>query len=270
MDGDNVEANPSTVGNRLVETLFSEAVIVGGLTLLGYVVAYGYLIGEADALGIPLRLVSVSLENVLPVVLILILLSGPALIWGEILADIWHEGAALVLKRRVSREITMLVSWFVVGVAGGALITPIFYVVMAMAAFGLLIILVPPLIWRSQGGRYIDRLEAKSETAARIAPGKSRFGKRFATWAGGRAVLLLVLCFLSIAAATFMGSAFARQATYYFASLDQPSEILLVRYGDLLIFRPEGTAEITIRVIGKDDIPRLVRKQIGSMALPDR
>jgi hypothetical protein len=71
----------------------------------------------------------------------------------------------------------------------------------------------------------------------------------------------------SIVISTEVGRAKASFQTHYFVSLTQPREVLLARYGDVLVFRRGNSPAVVIRVIGKDGIPQLAKVRTGSMAI---
>lgn len=252
----------STLAKRLAATLFSDAMMVGGLTILGYLTAYSIESGRALALGIPGGLVSVSLEEILTSLTILLLLlaigSG-----GELL--VYQIIPSRIRSSVLIRPFAHIVVVFLVASLLGFFLNPIFYGLLLVALLLLIGFLSNPFYERT-GGSYIERLEKSVQKHNEI---KREIGEP--SWLSrrlGNAPFFVVFVFVvAISAGYALGLNDVRFASYYFVSATNPDEVLVARYSEILVFRRKSSPTIIIRVIGKDAIPPLVEKRTGSMAI---
>jgi hypothetical protein len=253
------------ITERLIENLLSDAMTLAGLTVLGYFAAFSFLHAQADALGIPGELISVSLESILIALLSLVGFAAGCSMAIEL--------AMLVLPQRFRASVLFRPFASFAGVAvivalSGLVFSPLLLAFEGVLFLALCLWLIPPLFSRSHGGTYFGRLSAAMEVhqeRPRDEPEPTWLARRI----GSTQVWIVVAILAIIVGANGIGRFYAWSRSYYYVSLSRPPEVLLERYGDVLVFRQQSSPAVTVRVIGKDAIPRLVRARTGSMA-PNR
>ena len=260
---ENAEERLGGLGNRLIASLVSDAAFLGGLTFLGYLITYTYMTAEAQVLGIPVMLVSVSLEPCLFVVLSLLLI---VYLFAFLANAIGYTIPERFERDSLARAIALLVLMTVVIVAAGTLLRPMFFLFLSAPLIGVGYYAIAPLLEPKTGRTYLRRLREKFEVNRKTALEnkkpqwlEARFGLRLG-W------VLLVPAFGIMIAHQF-GRFEGALTTRYFATPSTPPEVLIARYGDMLVFRHMGSPAVTIRVIGKDEIPPLASTTTGSMAV---
>lgn len=252
----------SGIGGRLTASLISDAALIGGITILGYLTTYSYLSGQADALDIPIVLVSVSLETCLTVLaIILIFIMYAIFAVNFVMAAIPERLHTSALLRLCS----VLLLTFVLILAAGAFINRAAYLFVILPILLTAYLLGSPFLEKKEGRNYFQRLNDRLERNA-----KSVHRRNPQNWLDVRLGFPVTGILIVPLFAVFVGNVFGRAEgqfnTHYFATLSRPPEILLARYGDVLVFRRLGTTTFIIRVVGKDQIPPLTETQTGSMA----
>lgn len=253
-------------GNRIASLLASDAALIGGLTILGYLVAYSYQIGKAYSLDIPIVLVSVSLETCLLVL--------AALLVSIFFAVTVVNLVMAVIPERLHGNILLRVGAVLFFTSASAISAGAFlnraaylFVIVPIILIGYFSVL--PFLENKGGRTYFqrlnDRLERNAKSANQRAPGD---------WLDARLGLpigwMLWIPVFATVVSYECGRAEGQFDTRYFATLSRPPEVLLERYGDMLVFRRLGTTTVTIKVVGKDQIPPLAEMHTGSMASADK
>ena len=253
----------SPIVQRVLGILFSDPIIIGGLTVLGYLMAFSFVSGEADALGIPPALITVSLENILTALISLLAFLGLI----SMVVDMFMSNMSRrVLDSTLFSPIANTIALAIISGLGGLLVSPLSYLFEVFPVIFLCILLIAPLYYRTYGDTYLERLIKIAEAREKFRRDPERrpwLLKRI----GAGPVWVMGAVIASIVISTEVGRAKASFQTHYFVSLTQPREVLLARYGDVLVFRRGNSPAVVIRVIGKDGIPQLAKVRTGSMAI---
>ena len=258
-----VKSELGDLGKKLTASLVSDAVFIGVITILGYLFTYAYLISRAHVLGIPELLVSVSLEMCLVVILALMIISFIlTLIVNVTMSEIPER-----LRQNILLRTGTLLSVMSIGIILFGLFTnPVLFGVLIFPVLAVGYCAIVPLLEPKDGRTYFQRLNDKLEANAKIAR-----ARKSSDWLdahlGFKMKWVLLIPFFGICAFFEVGKADGEFTTYYFVTSSNPPEVLLSHYGDMLVFRRLGSSAITIRVIGKDEIPPLTYMHTGSIAL---
>ncbi len=118
----------SPMVQRAFAILFSDPMIIGGLTVLGYLMAFSFVTGAADALGIPSELISVSLENVLTALTALLAFIGLS---SLALDMVMTSAPQRIFDNALFRQILPIVALAVISALGGLLLSRSIYVLEA-------------------------------------------------------------------------------------------------------------------------------------------
>jgi hypothetical protein len=247
---------------KLATLLASDAIAVGGVTLWGYMVSFLYVQARALRLGIPEGFTHVSVDNVFSAIFFLVI---------AFLILIIFEMLTSLLEETLFKVCVFLAGIVLLAMAG--IITEKFlsFRFFLVEGIPLLCLLYPIAFSRHLQPPSASFVQRYTTGVDLIFSGLSHALNNF--WVsrqlGNAAGWIMMILFLSVAVARMAGLADAQFRVQYFVSVDDPSLVFLDRDGDLLLFRQVGSPNLTVKVIGKDQIPRLSSKRIGSMALED-
>lgn len=212
---------------QLRSSLVSEAALLGIVTFFAYLDSLVYALSNASLLGIPLIFVSIGFDDCLRTALYLFL----SVVLSVAIVGIWPA------ERTGSLMTVIFRGPFIVMIVLTLLFVS--WVIAAAMAVGMLI-------------GYFDR-KRKS-----LITGKGTFATSFAA--------LILFLMLSLGFAFLLGARSAAETQDYYVSNDDDQLVLLARYGDQLVFKSRQADSFLIKELGKDEIPMLHKKNVGSMA----
>ena len=239
-------------------TLLTESMIVATVPIIGYYAAYFYLREQAWILGISESFVSVSFDFVLAIgaavgvallILLMIIISmlarNPDAFGSAAMKANWMS--LLVTPGCVAVGILASWSWYYVGL-----------VVLAAWLFQLVELGQNMVLVGFNNKKSWPEIEA---SAARLV--NTPIDRRV----GVPVLFLLIVAFDICVGAKAVGAFNAEMQTWYLVEAGNAKSILLAKYGDDLIFKNKVTGAMTVKVLGKDEIPPLVAAKVGMMAV---
>lgn len=241
----------------LISLLASEAALLGAITVLGYTATYVWALGYAGEVGIPGSLVTVSTEYCLLMISTLAIASVPLLfVINAVVAflTIGEGNRTLSLFKTFAMEFATII---------GVCIAGYFFHWFWFLALPFLVYLAVWSLWLLFTERQMPSRIHNPVAATINAFASTNLSHRigFPIWK------YAVLTFVTLSLANSLGQFWASIQEDNWVNADNRREVLLLRSGDLLIFRTVGEKAVTLRVMGSDPIPPLIFVHTGSMIL---
>src|SRR5579872_2910891 len=162
-------SQPSGIRSRLVSSVLSDAVLLGGVTLLGYLGAYLFVMGEADALGIPEQFVTVSLETTLFVTFVLFGILFAAAIFGGFAMNLIMSDTAVHFRTNALFHFYELIAGVTLLIlAAAVVISPIMYAMLFVPVLLVCELMARPIIENRSIRNYFAHLETLAKTRRQL------------------------------------------------------------------------------------------------------
>ena len=243
---------------RPTQTLLTDSLIVAAVPVLGYYAAYLYVEQQAWVLGIPDAFVSVSFDFVLAtgvgigialliflIIIMAMFAKNPNVFGNKTFQGIWID--SMTIPACIALGILASWNWY--------------YIALLVIAVPLIALVQWPNV------RVIAGIKKKA-SLEEIESSMSGFLDTPLDRRLGFPVLFLVIAAFDIClGAKAAGGFSAAGRTWYWVEAGNPKNILLAKYGDDLIFKNKRTGAMTVKVVGKDEIPPLVAANIGTQGV---
>lgn len=262
---DNDGNTQNTVELFDLKRTFSDSVVIAGITLVGYALAFFYEWGYAKYFGIPPELISINFTNIFLAVAGVIILILIFFILGDLIHSL-TQGAPAVIRRCLSR--LSLGFFLVIGllflykgewkewIAG----------FIAFLLYSILEFVFPLLTQRHVKG-YVAKLESQEE----IEPPPLTLILKIRQRLGYSGFMCILWCCLIIFLALYAGDAKARNKTVYIVADQSMTQAVVAIYGDLIIsctFDPQTkllNGELSISQLTDGKERSFIPEQIGPL-----
>ncbi len=249
----------------------SEALLLAVTPLIGYILAFRFESGYAEAVGIPEYLITISLTQVINVTLnILFSFFSLLVIWNFFYMFFPIDKLPGSIRQSISTVLPSIllcsVYLFIFGAKSKEWIW-----LLPVVFFFIILVFILPLFTQSKEKGYAEKLEKQMKEEAKVS---SLFGK-IHSYIGreGYYLFFVLLFFIIFASALGRSAALNQKYIYYYEN--NPNKILLRSYGDILIsanYDPETKHiknELFIQKISDTTSLCLIKKKIEGLKLEE-